>query len=258
MKILGTNYINSGLYNIRNISFSGKHKDCFGNTYVDKNYTSEFKRINGEIIGYNDTKRYNSDVMDLTRATVGAPVTDETLAKMNINSLKDIGNNCYKGGLTGACEYVGELKDFGIKNFIMLCSPKECNIMEECKKHDMPITRVYMPVKDLETPQQVKYFENNMRISSFIDAVKSLREGHCFVGCESGNLRTKRFLAIVKILDPQCKLELSNIRIYPGDYKCAQLIYDNLYRKAKDFLGYTKEFEAELVRNIKSNLPIKL
>ncbi len=212
-------------------------------------------RSEGEIVGYNDPKKIPRDATSLTRGTIGTPVTDEALKNMSINSFKEIGNNCYKGGLTGACEYVGELKDYGIKKFIMLCEPKECNILKECKKHKMPITGIFMPVKNLETPQQVQEFEDKIKTKKFIDAVKSLREGYCFVGCESGNIRTKRFLAILKILDPECKLELKNLRAYPSDYKCAQLIYEHLDKNEKEFLGYTKEFEKELVKNIKHHLP---
>ena len=255
MKILGVNYANSGLYNNQNVAFSGKHRDCYGNSYVDDKYTSEFTRFKDDITGYNDEKP-NADILNLTRATVGTAITDEALKQMHINSFKNIGNNCLKGGLSGASEYVQELKDYGIKEFIMLCSPSECNIIEECQKHNVPITRIYIPLKDIESQQQERYFENNIRTSQFVDVVKALREGNCFIGCESGNIRTKRFLAIVKILDPECKLELKDLNRNPGDYKCAKLIYEHMSKRDKKALGYTEEFENELVKELERNQPI--
>ena len=254
MNISSVSSANSRLFCPGNITFGGKHKDCFGNSYSDDKFTSEFKRANGEIVGYND-KRISSEIFGLTRATVGAPITDETLKSMHINSLRDIGNNNLKGGLTGACEYVKELKDYGIKHFVMLCSPKECNILEECKKENVPITQIYMPVKDLSNMQDVQNFEKNIKTNRFIQAIKALREGNCFIGCESGNIRTKRFLAIVKILDPECKLNLKGLSLFPGDYACAKSIYEHLSKDEKNILGYTKQFESELAENIKNTLP---
>ena len=251
MKISSVNYFNSGLFNARNVAFSGKHKDCFGETYIDDNYTSEFKRHNGEIVGYND-KRLRSDLAGLTRPTIGSPVEDENLQNMHINSLRDIGNNCLKGGLAGASDYVQELKDYGVKEFIMLCEPNECNIIEECKKHDMPINRIFMPSTNVINPQQIREFRNRLMTRDYVDAIKSLREGNCFVGCESGNIRTKHFLATVKLLDPKCKLDLGSMHIYPGDYECAQVIYSRLSEEDKKALGYTEEFEKELSDRLKS------
>ena len=256
MKISCMNHIYNGLFNTRNTYFSGKYKDCYGNYYSDDKYNSEFKRSGDNIVDYNDEQKLPMDIVHLTRGTIGTPVEDETLKNLHINSFKNIGNNCLKGGLSGASEYVKELKDYGIREFIMLCSPIECNIIEECEKHDMPITRIYIPIRDLESKQQIRYFENNIRTNQFVNVVKALRKGDCFVGCESGNIRTKRFLAIVKILDPECKLDLKNLDIYPGDYKCAKLIYEHLSDEEKKSLGYTEKFEKKLVEKIESNIKI--
>ena len=187
----------------------------------------------------------------LTRATVGNPVTDERMKDFLINSFKDIGNNCYKGGLTGASDYVKELNECGIKKFIMLCEPEETRIMEKCEKFGVPLEIVHMPDYELNTEAQIREFRSKFSAYSFVNAVKALREGNCFVGCESGNIRTKKFLSVVQTLDPECKLNVSGLRQELEDIKIAKIIYRRLSDEMKKSLGYTEQFEKKLLEALK-------
>ena len=227
-----------------NINVKPKSKNCTFRAYPDT-YCYHDRYFNPEAI---PKQKY---IPILTRSTVGNPVTDERLKCMMINSFKDIGNGCYKGGLAGAADYVKQLKEFGIKKFIMLCEPEECNMIEECKKYDVPIDVIHMPVYELNSEDRIRKFKNKTPSYSFVDSIMALREGNCFVGCESGNIRTKKFLSVIQILDPECKLNLSGLTAEKGDYQIARIIYNRLSEDAKKLLGYTPEFKKELISMFK-------
>lgn len=239
MKILAYNTINYQPMN-RDYSFTGGiRRDCYGNLYSDNTVGKPAFQAGNELIDR------------FSRATVGEPVTNEALKDMQINSFKYIGNGCYKGGMVSATDYIEQLRENGIKRFIMLCTPKECNAIQECAKYDVPIDNVYIPVQDIETIEQARDFKSKFTSSKFARVIKRLREGDCFVGCESGNIRTKRFLAITQILDPECKLNLKGLTPNVGDYTCAKIIYNYLSKESKQLLNYTPEFEAKLLETFK-------
>lgn len=196
-----------------------------------------------------------SDFISL-RNNVGYPVTREPLAKTKINSLRFIGNNTYKGGMTDAVEYINEIKDTGIKKMIVLCDPKECNIAQACKDNDMEWTNIFVPL-NMDAEKGESNFEKAFNWNRFIDIVKSLREGNVFIGCESGNIRTKRFLHTVKLLDPQFKLDLGTSDSESYDYLLANWIYKGLSNVQKQALNYTSDFQRNLEREFQLYIPMK-
>ena len=186
-----------------------------------------------------------------TRATIGSPVTDERMKDFLINSFKDIGNNCYKGGLAGASDYVKQLSECGIKRFIMLCEPKETGIAEKCEKFGVPLSAIHIPDYPLDSELQIKKFRSKITSQLFVDAMLALREGNCFVGCESGNIRTKKFLSVIQMLDPGCKLNLIGLEPEKDDCLIARIVYNRLSDNVKKLLGYTEDFEKQLLETLK-------
>ena len=185
---------------------------------------------------------------------IGHKVITGPLANTKIDSLRLIGNNTYKGGMASATNYIKEIKDSGIEKMIILCNPEECNIVEACNKNNMPWTGMYVPLDMNSDIGKMTFFEK-FGYANFIDVINSLRNGNLFIGCEGGNLRTKRFLQAVKILDPQCKLDLGSSEAQHYDYVLAGWIYLLLSPVEKNLLGYTKQFEQTLISKLKQYVP---
>ena len=185
-------------------------------------------------------------------SSIGSSVEDPRFQNLKINSIRYIGNNCYKGGMTDASNFVKELKENGIRRMIMLCNPFECDISSECKKNGMDWTHVYVPL-NIQGEISKKDFDYNFVYARFLDILKELRTGNVFIGCESGNIRTKRFLHVVQMLDPGCKLDLKSDadRL---DYVYAGWIYEGLSGNEKKALGYTKEFERLIQTTLNSRV----
>ncbi len=190
------------------------------------------------------------------RKDSGIEISDEHIKQMKISAAKYIGNNCYKGGMESASNHVKELKENGIKKMIVLCNPSECDISKACRENDMDWLHVYTPTT-FQDPKAKKDFLENFSYENFISTVKSLREGNVFTGCESGNLRTNRFLHAIKLLDPKCKLNLGNSDSESYDYLFANWIYKGLSSAHKAVLNYTEEFEKKLVDDIALYMPMR-
>ena len=243
--------------------------DRMSNTVMTKpNYNCSFKADLWEDDNYDpgsifyiwkrDEKAHEIVPSDFTefRTSVGYPVTTEPLKSAKINLLRFIGNNTYKGGMTDAAGYVEELQDIGIEKIIVLCDPKECNIEQACKKNNMAWTNIFVPLS-MNPVYGEKEFDNNFNWNKFINIVHDLRKGQVFIGCESGNIRTERFLHTVKILDPEFKLDLGRSDSESYDYVLANWIYKGLSSEQKHALNYTKEFEEKLIKNLELHMPMK-
>lgn len=190
------------------------------------------------------------------RKDSGVKVTDDVIGKMKINALRYLGNDCYKGGMEGASNYVKELKENGIKKMVVLCDLSECNIAEECNKNSMDWMHVYVPIT-VRSENVEKDFYENFSYGAFMSAIEALRNGHIFIGCESGNLRTNRFLHAVKLLDPLSKLNLGMSDYDSDDYVLAQWIYKRFSQTQKEKLQYTNEFEQKLKNTLISYVPTR-
>ncbi len=205
-----------------------------------------------------DKKDRNNDigVYDLYRTDSGYNIKNDTIKKMRISSAKYIGNNCYKGGMTSASNFIRELKENGITKMIVLCDPSECNIEKACKENNMDWMYVYTPITFIP-PEAEKDFLKEFSYTKFLSSIKSLQTGNVFIGCESGNLRTNRFLHAIKLLDPRCKLNLGLSDSESYDYLLANWIYKGLSSTHKAALNYTEEFEKKLVNSIAMYMPMK-
>lgn len=190
------------------------------------------------------------------RTNVGYPVEQEPLKSAKINSLRFIGNNTYKGGITDASGYVKELQASGVEKIIVLCDPSECNIAQACNENNMGWTSIFVPIS-MNPESGEKDFNEKFIWSRFINIVQDLRDGKVFIGCESGNIRTKRFLHTVKILDPEFKLDLGRADAESYDYVLANWIYKGFSSAEKQALNYTKEFEEKLIKNLELHMPMK-
>ena len=189
------------------------------------------------------------------RTNVGYPVEQGPLKSTKINSLRFIGNNTYKGGMIDASGYVKELQESGIEKIIVLCDPNECNIAQACKENNMVWTNIFVPLS-MNPVYGEKDFDEKFNWNRFINIVQDLRNGKVFIGCESGNIRTKRFLHTVKILDPEFKLDLGKADAESYDYALADWIYRGFSAAQKQALNYTPEFEQKLINNLKLYVPM--
>ena len=231
-----------------------EHKCSFKAALWEEDYDE------GSIFYHLDKKNKvnNVDQLDFSyyRKDSGIEIKDEQIRKMRISSAKYIGNDCYKGGMTSVSEHVKELKEIGIKKIIVLCNPFETNIKQACEENEMPLICVYTPLT-FQDKNTEKDFIENFSGMNFLSSVKSLQEGNVFIGCESGNIRTNRFLHAVKLLDPMCKLNLgaSDYDLY--DFVLAQWIYKELSSEKKQALNYTPEFEQNLKNTLTFSVPDK-
>lgn len=175
---------------------------------------------------------------------VGKPVSGD-LKNLKINSFRDLGNGNYKGGMESAKYYVPQLKELGIRKFIILCNPEESNVGEFCRRADMDTIRLYVPLKTFLTEADKDIVVNKLSRLSYISAMEELRKGNVFIGCESGNLRTCRALSTLKILDPNSPLP-SNVLNNNPDKEFTNWLYELFTPEQKAILKYTENFEESL------------
>lgn len=175
---------------------------------------------------------------------VGSPC-QKPFCDFEINSLRYIGNNCYKGGMIEASNYVKELKENGIERIVVLCDLSECNIFKACRDNNMDLTHLFVPLS-ITNAKSEDDFHNEFSYQKFINVIEYLRKGNVLIGCESGNIRTRRLLHVTQILDPNCKLKLGKSMADVYDYIVANWIYKRLNTLAKQSLNYTQEFENKL------------
>lgn len=241
------NNFNSAVYPCKNqksvVNFSG--------TWFEED--SDF--IKDSIFDLRDRKQREFDIGDVSfyadywakQQLTGYPVTDPDLKNLKINSFRALGNNNYKGGMLTARDYIAELKNKGIKKFIILCYDSECDIVSRLKEHGMDYHFMHTPLK-ADLPETVKdEIMEKVFPKRYIESMFDLREGNVFIGCESGNWRTRRALSVLKRLDPKSPLpnELASVNNH-GNIKLAKWIYQELYEAQKAALGYTPEFENAL------------
>ena len=175
---------------------------------------------------------------------IGKPVTDTNLSGLKINSFRSLDNGNYKGGMESAKYYVEQLKNAGIRKFIILCNGEESNVAEYCKTAGMDYTSLYVPIKTTLSEQDKDYILPKISPRAYATTMEDLRQGNVFIGCESGNLRTYRALNVLKILDPQSPLPSNlNTSEHSGNIRFAKWIYENLAEDLKKSLNYTKSFE---------------
>lgn len=253
MKIISVQNFNTNIQqsnrNIKNCTFCGYDFNTNGfdpsefEDHGEKNIFDAYDRQRG----FEVPTDWRQLVNEANRIGAGCKVEDTRLNAMGINSLRDIGNNCLKGGMVVAADNIEGLKAKGIKNFIILCDTEVGNVAEKCKKSNMPFENFYIPHSDINLKDNLQQFKSRNSISSFVNSILALREGGCFVGCEGGNHRTNRFLSIVRTLDPECKLDLGLLTELDSDLQYARQIYKSLSSEAKAQLGYTPEFELKLL-----------
>lgn len=233
--------------NIQTIS-ANKNKNCSfkAEPWIDDDYDSD------SIFGLMDKRDRQNNVEEIssvyTAFSAFACPPEDNFANLKINSLRYIGNSCHKGGMVDAVNYVKKLKENGIKKMIVLCTPIQCDISDACKKNNMDYSYLHVPLCVTDSRSE-KDFNKDFSTVDFIGVVKDLRKGNIFIGCESGNIRTKRFLQVVKILDPECKLQL---RADPDkyDYIVANWIHKGMDAMQKIALNYTEQFETKLKQTL--------
>ena len=211
--------------------------------------------VQGSIFDLKDKKAREFDIGDVSfyadywekQRQTGYPVTDPDLKKLKINSFRALGNDNYKGGMITARDYIDELKSNGIKKFIILCRDAECNIVSRLRERGVDYRFLHIPIKgDLPETAKDEVMES-VSPRQFFETMMDLREGNVFIGCESGNWRTRRALSVLKRLDPKSPLpdELLNGANH-GNIKFAKWIYQELSEAQKAALGYTPKFEDSL------------
>jgi len=177
----------------------------------------------------------------------GSPVTNPELKDLKINSFRDLGNNSYKGGLSSAKNYIDKLKEIGIRKFVILCPETDCAIEELLNKKGMDYDRYFVPMQVVLNSEFKNEIMTDISVRSFVSNLIDMRKGKIFIGCDSGNWRTRRFLSAAKRLDPKSQLPdelLTGKNI--GNIQFTKWIYEKMTDAHKSLLGYTPDFEKNL------------
>ena len=209
----------------------------------------------------------------------------DSIKDLNIPNLEEIGENSYRGStLAKHLHAVELLKRSGVSNVIDLVGyenlEQACSD-NKVKYTSYPVDSQYWgnPIFENEKTSRENFkkelikeyfpehinedipdecFEHELRIrdsevnlsrrmfmNDFINLVHTIQEGHFYISCEHGELRTPNILAMNTYFNPKW----TGVKIKPTDenhYEKMKNMYLNMTENEKKRLGFTQEHEEKL------------
>ena len=93
----------------------------------------------------------------------------------------------------------------------------------------------------------------NAEIDEFVSFIQEMKKGNLYIGCEYGTQTTDNALMLNAFFNPMYVRTKKYVTSYNIIYtKKLEKLYKNLTQEHKERMGWSKEFEAGLVENLKA------
>ena len=177
-------------------------------------------------------------------------INSELMYKLSVYNVKPIyGTNSWRGSTALKDSDLILLKKAGIKTVIPLSYG---GVLEEsCKKYDL--NYLYFDSDfDMFYNDAFKWkgCTNNF-IDKFVKFIQTMQQDNVYVGCEFGTNRTENMLMLNNFFNPYAKNTKTYINRLNSCYvPSLQTFVQNMTQEHKNAMGWTKEFEKEVLAKI--------
>ena len=177
-------------------------------------------------------------------------INSELMYKLSVYNVKPIyGTNSWRGSTALKDSDLILLKKAGIKTVIPLSYG---GVLEEsCKKYDL--NYLYFDSDfDMFFNDAFKWkgCTNNF-IDKFVKFIQTMQQDNVYVGCEFGTNRTDNMLMLNNFFNPYAKNTKTYINRLNSCYvPSLQTFVQNMTQEHKNAMGWTKEFEKEVLAKI--------
>lgn len=177
-------------------------------------------------------------------------INSELMYKLSVYNVKPIyGTNSWRGSTALKDSDLILLKKAGIKTVIPLSYG---GVLEEsCKKYDL--NYLYFDSDfDMFRSDAFKWkgCTNNF-IDKFVKFIQTMQQDNVYVGCEFGTNRTDNMLMLNNFFNPYAKNTKTYINRLNSCYvPSLQTFVQNMTQEHKNAMGWTKEFEKEVLAKI--------
>ena len=177
-------------------------------------------------------------------------INSELMYKLSVYNVKPIyGTNSWRGSTALKDSDLILLKKAGIKTVIPLSYG---GVLEEsCKKYDL--NYLYFDSDfDMFYNDAFKWkgCTNNF-IDEFVKFIQTMQQDNVYVGCEFGTNRTDNMLMLNNFFNPYAKNTKTYINRLNSCYvPSLQTFVQNMTQEHKNAMGWTKEFEKEVLAKI--------
>lgn len=177
-------------------------------------------------------------------------INSELMYKLSVYNVKPIyGTNSWRGSTALKDSDLILLKKAGIKTVIPLSYG---GVLEEsCKKYDL--NYLYFDSDfDMFYNDAFKWkgCTNNF-IDKFVKFIQTMQQDNVYVGCEFGTNRTDNMLMLNNFFNPYAKNTKTYInRLNSCSVPYLQTFVQNMTQEHKNAMGWTKEFEKEVLAKI--------
>lgn len=177
-------------------------------------------------------------------------INSELMYKLSVYNVKPIyGTNSWRGSTALKDSDLILLKKAGIKTVIPLSYG---GVLEEsCKKYDL--NYLYFDSDfDMFYNDAFKWkgCTNNF-IDKFVKFIQTMQQDNVYVGCEFGTNRTDNMLMLNNFFNPYAKNTKTYINRLNSCYiPSLQTFVQNMTQEHKNAMGWTKEFEKEVLAKI--------
>ncbi len=177
-------------------------------------------------------------------------INSELMYKLSVYNVKPIyGTNSWRGSTALKDSDLILLKKAGIKTVIPLSYG---GVLEEsCKKYDL--NYLYFDSDfDMFSNDAFKWkgCTNNF-IDKFVKFIQTMQQDNVYVGCEFGTNRTDNMLMLNNFFNPYAKNTKTYINMLNSCYvPSLQTFVQNMTQEHKNAMGWTKEFEKEVLAKI--------
>lgn len=156
------------------------------------------------------------------------------------------------------CKEAG-LEYYGFKINDLFTHPALCEKEKYFNKHKAQITIDYCHEEDkiaqFKAVKENYYPEIRKFVDKFIGLVDKMNEGNFYISCEWGMRRTDYMLSMASHFNPKTKGEPCEVLYSKAPpYNAMKNLYENLTNEDKARLGFSKDFEINLINTIKENL----
>lgn len=177
-------------------------------------------------------------------------INSELMYKLSVYNVKPIyGTNSWRGSTALKDSDLILLKKAGIKTVIPLSYGG--GLEESCKKYDL--NYLYFDSDfDMFYNDAFKWkgCTNNF-IDEFVKFIQTMQQDNVYVGCEFGTNRTDNMLMLNNFFNPYAKNTKTYINRLNSCYvPSLQTFVQNMTQEHKNAMGWTKEFEKEVLAKI--------
>lgn len=177
-------------------------------------------------------------------------INSELMYKLSVYNVKPIyGTNSWRGSTALKDSDLILLKKAGIKTVIPLSYG---GVLEEsCKKYDLNYLYFDSDFDMFYNDAFKRKGCTNNFIDKFVKFIQTMQQDNVYVGCEFGTNRTDNMLMLNNFFNPYAKNTKTYInRLNSCHVPFLQTFVQNMTQEHKNAMGWTKEFEKEVLAKI--------